>query len=155
MPVLQFQLDDGNVSAHIGDGERDARSSDRHHTMEKYAEAKARLFVNQRAADFAVLNANDPICASFAGRGRGTPVWFSSTREVSPGAFLRNGCIILEGAPLMTAAEVPLRGLHNLENTMAAAAIARLAGVAHAQIREGGVMTFGRRTSPRVCARAG
>jgi UDP-N-acetylmuramoylalanine--D-glutamate ligase len=34
-----------------------------------------------------------------------------------------------------------LRGLHNLENTMAAAAMARLAGVAHAQIREA-VMTF-------------
>jgi UDP-N-acetylmuramoylalanine--D-glutamate ligase len=114
---------------------------DRHHTMEKYAEAKARLFVNQRAGDFAVLNADDPICASFAGRGRGTPVWFSSTHEVSPGAFLRNDCIFLEGAPLMTAAEVPLRGLHNLENTMAAAAMARLAGVAHAQIREA-VMTF-------------
>ena len=114
---------------------------DRHHTMEKYAEAKARLFVNQRAGDFAVLNADDRICASFAGRDGGTPVWFSSTREVSPGAFLRNYCIFLEGAPLMTATEVPLRGLHNLENTMAAAAMARLAGVTHAQIREA-VMTF-------------
>jgi len=114
---------------------------DRHHTMEKYAGAKGRLFVNQRAGDFAVLNADDPICASFAGRGGGTPVWFSSTREVSPGAFLRNDCIFLEGEPLMKAAEIPLRGLHNLENTMAAAAMARLAGVAHAQIREA-VMTF-------------
>jgi UDP-N-acetylmuramoylalanine--D-glutamate ligase len=114
---------------------------DRHHTMEKYAEAKARLFVNQRAGDFAVLNADDPICASFAGRGGGAAVWFSSTREVSPGAFLRNGCIFLEGEPLMKAAEVPLRGLHNLENAMAAAAMARLAGVAHTQIREA-VMSF-------------
>jgi len=114
---------------------------DRHHTMEKYAEAKGRLFVNQRAGDFAVLNGDDPICASFAGRGGGKPVWFSSTREVSPGAFLRNDCIFLEGEPLMKAAEIPLRGLHNLENTMAAAAMARLAGVAHAQIREA-VMTF-------------
>jgi UDP-N-acetylmuramoylalanine--D-glutamate ligase len=114
---------------------------DRHHTMGKYAEAKARLFVNQRAGDFAVLNADDPICASFAGRGGGTPVWFSSTREVSLGAFLRNDCIFLDGEPLMKAAEVPMRGLHNLENTMAAAAMARLAGVAHAQIREA-VMSF-------------
>ena len=114
---------------------------DRHHTMEKYAEAKARLFVNQRAGDFAVLNADDPICASFAGRGGGIPVWFSSTREISPGAFLRNDCIFLEGQPLMKAAEVPLRGLHNLENTMAAAAMARLAGVSHGRIREA-VMTF-------------
>ena len=41
----------------------------------------------------------------------------------------------------MKTAEVPLRGLHNLENTMAAAAIAGLAGAAHAQIRSA-VMTF-------------
>ena len=114
---------------------------DRHGRLESYAEAKARLFVNQRAGDFAVLNADDPICASFAGRGGGAPVWFSSTREVSPGAFLRDGCIFLEDQPLMKAVEVPLRGLHNLENTMAAAAIARLAGVGHAQIRQA-VMTF-------------
>ena len=41
----------------------------------------------------------------------------------------------------MQAAEVPLRGVHNLENTMAAAAMARLAGATHAQIRAA-VMTF-------------
>ena len=41
----------------------------------------------------------------------------------------------------MEAPEVPLRGVHNLENTMAAAAIAHLAGAAHAQIRAA-VMTF-------------
>jgi len=114
---------------------------DRHHTMEKYADAKARMFVNQRAVDFAVLNADDPICASFAGCGGGTPIWFSSAREVSPGAFLRNGCIFLEDQPLMKDAEIPLRGIHNLENTMAAAAIARLAVVGHAQILDA-VMTF-------------
>ena len=114
---------------------------DRHGTMEKYAAAKARLFANQRAGDFAVLNADDPICASYAGHGGGAPVWFSSTREVSPGAFLRGDCILLDGEPLMKAAEVPLRGLHNLENTMAAAAIARLVGVPQEKIRAA-VMTF-------------
>lgn len=41
----------------------------------------------------------------------------------------------------MNAAEVPLRGVHNLENTMAAAAIAQLAGATPAQIRAA-VMTF-------------
>jgi UDP-N-acetylmuramoylalanine--D-glutamate ligase len=42
---------------------------------------------------------------------------------------------------VMRTAEVPLRGLHNLENTMAAAAMANLAGATHAQIRTA-VMTF-------------
>ena len=54
----------------------------------------------------------------------------------------------------MKATEVPLRGLHNLENTMAAAAMASLAGATHAQIRAA-VMTFpGRRAPAGVRARA-
>ena len=40
---------------------------DRHHTFENYAAAKGRLFETQRAGDFAVLNADDPVCAGYAG----------------------------------------------------------------------------------------
>jgi UDP-N-acetylmuramoylalanine--D-glutamate ligase len=114
---------------------------DRHRTLEAYAEAKARLFVNQGPGDFAVLNADDAITRGYAGRGEGTPVWFSSTRPVEPGAWLDGPRIVLNGRFLMPAGEVPLRGLHNLENTMAAAAIAGLAGATHEQIRAA-VMTF-------------
>jgi UDP-N-acetylmuramoylalanine--D-glutamate ligase len=49
--------------------------------------------------------------------------------------------MFLETRPLMTTAEVPLRGVHNLENTMAAAIMARLAGATHEQIRAA-VMSF-------------
>jgi len=114
---------------------------DRHGTLERYADAKGRLFLEQTRDDFKVLNADDPICQGFAGRGHGRVVWFSSTREVSPGAFLRNGEIVLNGNSVMKTSEVPLRGLHNLENTMAAAAMASLTGATHAQIRAA-AMTF-------------
>ena len=114
---------------------------DRHGTLERYADAKGRLFTEQRQDDFKVLNADDSICEGFAKRGHGAVVWFSSTREVSPGAFLANGEVVLNGTSLMKTAEVPLRGLHNLENTMAAAAIASLSGASHAQIRAA-VKTF-------------
>jgi UDP-N-acetylmuramoylalanine--D-glutamate ligase len=114
---------------------------DRHGTLERYADAKWRLFLEQTENDFKVLNADDPICESFARRGHGRVVWFSSTREVSPGAFLANGEVVLNGTAMMKTTEVPLRGLHNLENTMAAAAMASLAGATHAQIRAA-VMTF-------------
>jgi UDP-N-acetylmuramoylalanine--D-glutamate ligase len=114
---------------------------DRHYTFENYAEAKARLFVNQREGDFSVLNVDDETCRGYVSRGAGKPVWFSSARTVSPGAFLRDGWIMLDGEKLMPSAEVPLRGVHNLENTMAAAAIARLAGAPHEHIREA-VKTF-------------
>jgi UDP-N-acetylmuramoylalanine--D-glutamate ligase len=114
---------------------------DRHYTFENYAEAKARLFVNQRESDFAVLNHDDQITKGFANRTNGAVVWFSSTQSVSPGAYLDGSRISVDGQPLMEATEVPLRGIHNLENTMAAAAIAKLAGATHAQIRAA-VMTF-------------
>jgi UDP-N-acetylmuramoylalanine--D-glutamate ligase len=122
---------------------------DRHHTFERYAAAKARVFENQRPGDFAVLNADDSIARGLAGDDRaaerGFKHWFSSTHSVSPGAYVSEGRIVLEGNPLMEAREVPLRGVHNLENTMAAAIAAHLChaahGATHAHIREA-VMTF-------------
>jgi UDP-N-acetylmuramoylalanine--D-glutamate ligase len=114
---------------------------DRHYTLERYAAAKARLFANQRADDFAVLNADDATCREYANAGKGRPVWFSSTQILQDGAFLKQGQLFLDRQPLMQAAEVPLRGVHNLENTMAAAAMARLAGATLEQIRAA-VMTF-------------
>ncbi len=114
---------------------------DRHHTMARYAEAKGRLFTNQTGRDYAVLNAGDDYCRAYANSGRGSVVWFSSSTEVSPGAFLKDGWIVLNGERLMQASEVPLRGVHNLENTMAAAAVAQLAGATLGQIRAA-VMTF-------------
>ena len=114
---------------------------DRHYTMEKYAAAKGRLFENQCSGDFKVLNADDPATTAYAAVGPGEPHWFSSTREVSPGGFLKGEALVLEGHSLMQAREVPLRGIHNLENTLAAATAARLAGVEYECIREA-VVTF-------------
>jgi len=114
---------------------------DRHYTFENYAEMKARLFTSQRAGDFAVLNADDPVCRSYASRGAGKAFWFSSTQVVSPGAYLEGDAILLDGARLMSRAEIPLRGMHNVENVMAAAVMASLAGATHQQIRAA-VMTF-------------
>jgi UDP-N-acetylmuramoylalanine--D-glutamate ligase len=103
---------------------------DRHHTFENYAAAKARLFETQQPGDYAVLNADNPVTAAFAGRTRGETRWFSSTREVAPGMFLRGGMIWLDGRPWMQAAEIPIPGVHNVENTMAAGLAALLAGAA-------------------------
>ena len=101
---------------------------DRHHTFENYADAKARLFETQSEDGFAVLNADDPVCVSYASRTKGRAVWFSLENPVTPGVYLQNGDILFDGALLMKANEVPLPGLHNVQNVMAAAAAARLAG---------------------------
>jgi UDP-N-acetylmuramoylalanine--D-glutamate ligase len=101
---------------------------DRHRTMESYVAAKGRLFETQRRGDFAVLNADDAACVGYAARTAGATVWFSLTRAITPGLWLDRGRILFDEVELMPAADVPLRGRHNLENVMAAAAAARLAG---------------------------
>jgi UDP-N-acetylmuramoylalanine--D-glutamate ligase len=143
LELSSFQLETTDTfRAHIGAALNVTPDHlDRHGTLQRYADAKGRLFIQQTRDDYKVLNADDPICESYARRGKGSVVWFSSTREVSPGAFLANGEVVLNGMGVMKTAEVPLRGLHNLENTMAAAAMASLAGATHAQIRAA-VKTF-------------
>jgi UDP-N-acetylmuramoylalanine--D-glutamate ligase len=107
---------------------------DRHGTLDRYADAKARLFETQDESCFAVLNADNVIAAGFARRTRAKVVWFGSEGIV-------DGSLLLNGEPLMSISEIPLRGMHNVENVMAAAETARLAGAANAQIRAA-VMTF-------------
>ena len=102
---------------------------DRHHAFENYAAAKARIFETQRAGDFAVLNAEDPVCVSYAARTAAAVEWFSSARNVSPGAGLCGENLVLDGEFLMPANEIPIRGRHNVENVLAASIAAARAGV--------------------------
>jgi UDP-N-acetylmuramoylalanine--D-glutamate ligase len=101
---------------------------DRHGTFEDYADCKAKLFTLQDSSGLAVLNADDPTCVEFASRTPARPVWFSVTRPVTPGAWLADGQLIFDDKPFLQASEIPLKGLHNVENTLAAAVAARLAG---------------------------
>jgi UDP-N-acetylmuramoylalanine--D-glutamate ligase len=101
---------------------------DRHGSFERYAAAKARLFENQTAEDWAVLNADDPVTRGYATMTAARTLWFSLTRRVEPGAWLEQGILMLGGEPLLPASDVPLRGRHNLENILAASLAAFLAG---------------------------
>ncbi|SRR5581483_7390465 len=107
---------------------------DRHHTFERYSNAKARLFETQQAGDYAILNADDPTCVSYAARTAAAPLWFSGSRPVTPGLWTAEGKIWFDDQLVMKTTDVPIRGRHNVENVMAAAAAARLAGVSLQQI---------------------
>jgi UDP-N-acetylmuramoylalanine--D-glutamate ligase len=107
---------------------------DRHHTFEVYAAAKARLFEMQDSDGAAVLNADDPVCVSYAAKTPATALWFSSTHAVEPGIHLHEGRLIWDREPWIKTDEIPLPGLHNVENTMAAALAARVAGAKTSQI---------------------
>ncbi|MCS7315799.1 MAG: UDP-N-acetylmuramoyl-L-alanine--D-glutamate ligase [Bryobacterales bacterium] len=109
---------------------------DRHRTFENYAAKKARLFETQRPGDHAVLNRDDPACAAWARRTPAAVHWFSLRGDAPEGACLRENTLWLGGRPLMPASDIPLRGLHNVENVLAAALAARLTGAPAEAIAE-------------------
>lgn len=114
---------------------------DRHHTFERYAAAKGRLFETQTEEDFAVLNADDQTCVSYIGKTKASGFWFSSTGPVIPGAWVKDGIIHVNNEKLMPAGDIPLAGAHNVENTMAAAVATHLAGLSLPEIASA-VRTF-------------
>ena len=113
---------------------------DRHKTFETYADAKARIFENQRGDDFAVLNEDDPTCVTMAARTRAQVFWFSRQKEVKQGAWVREGNILfrdgMQQREIMQVSEIPLKGAHNLENVLAAVCAGALMGCPPEKIRQ-------------------
>jgi UDP-N-acetylmuramoylalanine--D-glutamate ligase len=117
---------------------------DRHGSVEAYGRAKARMFENQTEEDAAVINADDAMAPQYAPAGPRV-LWFSRQKRVASGCYLRGEEIVFrsDGAEcvLLERKIIGLRGSHNIENVLAAAAAARLAGVEPSAIAEG-VRTF-------------
>lgn len=98
---------------------------DRHGDLDTYGAMKRRLFERQAESDWAVYNADDPaVMARRAGSAQ--QLLFSLERAVEEGACAVDGWISLawRGGTerLMPAAELRLRGRHNLANALAALA---------------------------------
>ncbi|MGI6295900.1 MAG: UDP-N-acetylmuramoyl-L-alanine--D-glutamate ligase [Armatimonadota bacterium] len=97
---------------------------DRHVTMDNYIAAKTRIFENQTADDFAVINADNPITAALATSLKANVLQFSIKSEVEEGAFLQGDKLVLRfqgnQTTICQASDIPLPGAHNIENTLAA-----------------------------------
>jgi UDP-N-acetylmuramoylalanine--D-glutamate ligase len=114
---------------------------DRYESLMDYAAAKHRIFRNQTEGDVAILNADDEIVSSWASGLRAQVVQFSVRRELEEGLFLRDGRELVartkEGERLLLRRdEMQLRGLHNVENVLAAMAAGLACGVAPDAMRE-------------------
>jgi UDP-N-acetylmuramoylalanine--D-glutamate ligase len=115
---------------------------DRYPSMEAYAAAKLRLFENQGDADYAVLNADDPWLSRSSVRSRGARIEFSRTRPVERGLYLDGNVMILSNLygrreEVCRIDALQVKGVHNIENAMAAAAVAALAGCPMDAISQG------------------
>jgi len=111
---------------------------DRHRTFAAYADAKARIFENQTAAHFTVLNADDPTCNELASRTKGTLYRFSRKNEVTQGAYAKDAKIFFRDKggqrEIMQVSEIPLKGSHNVENALAGICVGMLMGCAPEKI---------------------
>ena len=81
---------------------------DRHHTIDRYMDLKARAIEFAEPDDYAVLNSRDELVRGLASRTRGRVVWFDQHQPLPP---------------------MSLPGRHNMENALAAAAVGRIAGL--------------------------
>ena len=115
---------------------------DRYETLTEYGAAKHRIFRNQEPGDVAILNADDSVISSWAAGLRAHVVLFSTERELDEGLFLRRetGELISrtrEGERvLLRRDEMKLRGLHNVQNVLAALAAGLACGASPEAMRE-------------------
>ena len=113
---------------------------DRYEGFHEYALAKHRIFMNQTAEDVAVLNADDPITADWAAGLNANIVMFSVKRELDDGLFLRGAELVFKAngkeKVLTTREDIFLRGLHNVENVLAALAAGLACGASPKSMRE-------------------
>ncbi len=114
---------------------------ERYETLTDYGAAKHRIFRNQAAGDLAILNADDPIVASWAVGLRAHVTLFSVERELEEGLFLRDGRELVSRTRdgervLLTRNEMKLRGLHNVQNVLAALACGLACGASPDSMRE-------------------
>jgi UDP-N-acetylmuramoylalanine--D-glutamate ligase len=96
--------------------------------------------MNQEPGDIALLNADDEIVSSWAKGLRAHVTRFSVKQELAEGLFLRGREIVSRTAAgervLLSANEMKLRGLHNVENVLVALAAGLACGAAPESMRE-------------------
>jgi UDP-N-acetylmuramoylalanine--D-glutamate ligase len=125
---------------------------DRYPDMASYVAAKLQVFANMGETDVAVLNAEDPLVMSATAGIRPRRILFSSQRPLPEGMSLDREEIVwrFAGAEQRFAlGQLRLKGLHNVENVMAAlippllegcppqlawSAACRFAGLAHRMV---------------------
>jgi UDP-N-acetylmuramoylalanine--D-glutamate ligase len=113
---------------------------DRHPTVDAYRAAKARIFENQDASDWAVVNADDPLVLEMARRGRAAIRSFSRRSSLTDGTVVDEGWIV-ERRPDAQVRLVPIDAIHLLgphlvDDVMAAATVGVIAGASPSAMQE-------------------
>ena len=100
----------------------------RHYNMENYIFLKAKLLKNLSEMEYAVLNYDDAIVRGLAQKTKARIVWFSARERIN-GAYYENGGLFFNGDRILSEADFPLEGMHNVENALACIAVAKTFGI--------------------------
>ncbi len=112
---------------------------DRHPSFDAYVRAKAQIFRNQTADDYAILNADDATVMSLSPAIVSRKIFFGRRQNLPGGVLVSNDHVLYRAGNLervlFEAHDVSLRGAFNLENILAAAAAACVLGVNFESLR--------------------
>lgn len=96
----------------------------RHHTIQNYIAAKERVFENQTADDYCILNYNDEITKAMANKTKAKVVFFSLNNKLDEGIYSDENSIYIKALgydqKVIDINELKILGGHNVENAMAA-----------------------------------
>jgi UDP-N-acetylmuramoylalanine--D-glutamate ligase len=109
---------------------------DYHGTREEYALAKAKIYENQQADDYSVVNYDDMGVRRAAEKSKGQIVYFSVSEKLEKGAYISNGSLWYNDEQIIKIKDVVLPGKHNLENILAAICVVKLYGASTAAIQK-------------------
>ena len=110
---------------------------DYHGTREEYIKAKLQLTKNQAEEDYLVYNADYPeLITLIEGHTKATLVPFSRKNVLEFGASVKDNYICFNGEKVIPVSTIQVPGTQNVENVLAAVAIAKLAGATNEGIEK-------------------
>lgn len=113
-----------------------ANHLDYHKTRANYVRSKMRITKNQTAQDHLVLNYNTKEMQKLGHLSKAQVVPFCTNGATKAGAYEEDGKLYFKGTYIMDAKDIHIHGQYNVENALAAIAVASMRGVAPEDMAE-------------------
>ncbi|NMB38206.1 MAG: UDP-N-acetylmuramoyl-L-alanine--D-glutamate ligase [Firmicutes bacterium] len=113
---------------------------DIHLTMDNYINAKKQIYLHQKPSDIAIFNYDDSVTFAMSKEAVAQVYYFSTKHRVKQGTYLEKDQLIFQDqaglVQIIAKQDIGLMGEHNVQNILAAALIAHLAGASWQAIRK-------------------
>jgi UDP-N-acetylmuramoylalanine--D-glutamate ligase len=108
--------------------------------LDKYAASKLRIFKNQAADDYLILNKDNDLLNKYFKKAESNTYYFSTSSKILNGCYLEDNEVIFvkDGVEHFscTTSDIFIRGEHNIQNAMAVIIAAKIFGLKNDKIKE-------------------